>query len=169
MQNIIILIVLVVAGVFFFRHSNSNILATDVPTKSKFSYSGKDVFTYDELRAESPKDIENDKGETNQNDFLTAFNHFPWKEQIEISNNLKVQSPTLSIHDQLLKQTLFISMSGSKENGVGYILGITKSRDGSDADIGTIVRTQNTNGVISLIQNFFARNTDIESQLKSTK
>lgn len=169
MKIFIILAVIIMLGIMFFNRSRSNVMATDVATKSSYSYSGKDVFTYDILFADSPKDISTDKGEIDQEGFLAAFESFPWSEQIEVSNNTKVQSPTLSIHDQSLKQTLFISMAGSKSSGVGYILGVTKSKEGSSTDVGTVVRTQNKDEVTRIINEFFARTPNMDVLIRSIK
>ena len=70
------------------------------------------------------------KGETNiekrgtidYNRFLSAFDQFPWAEQLKIANQFQKNSPTLSVINPKTEEILWVSAAGY-DHDYGYILG----------------------------------------------
>lgn len=136
----------------------------------KVTYIGNDVFTYDILLADSPKYQAVDKGVTNQKEFSVLFDSFPWKKQMELAEKLKVQSATISVHDQLRKTTLWISPTTNPETeGMGYILGITRSVPNSIKDATNLNASADSEQIHILIKKFFDRDPTVQDFLMTIK
>lgn len=138
-----------------------------VRSKNPVAYSSGTAFSYSILRAEDPKDQETNMGEITKDSFLAVFESFPWDEQIKKSNELRVQSPTLTIKDNQQKQALVISMAG-QPNDKGYIVAHIV-RDTVGADMLKIKQTKNKQAIIGVIEKFFAHDSDIISAFTALK
>lgn len=165
---ILSLVILIgVAAVFYLPKKT-----TTKDAATNYNYTNEDIFTYDILYSDSPKNEETPKGETTYQDFLNTFNSFPWAEQIRLSNQTEIQSPTLSVHDEKNHQTLFVSMSGDPDNakiGTGYVIGITKYTGENSNDSVVFALTADKTKVLTLIEKFFGRSGELEDYLKSVK
>jgi hypothetical protein len=81
------------------------------------------MFTYDIQYGGDPHEKHDLKGQTNFQKFITAFETFPWLDEIDKANaNPDGCSPTLSVKNQLDGRDLWVSMSGDRSNH-GYLVG----------------------------------------------
>ena len=81
------------------------------------------MFTYDVQYGGDPHDKYDIKGQTDYENFILAFESFPWRDEIERSNaNPDGCSPTLSVKNSTDKIGLWVSMAGDRYNN-GYLLG----------------------------------------------
>jgi hypothetical protein len=162
-------IIIAIVGAIVLLISKSN---KPLPTKRNVVYQNNDTFIYDILYADAPLDQVENKGIVTKDQFTTVFENFPWIDQIRLSNQIKIQSPTLSIHDNKLKQTIFISMSGDPDNknmGIGYVIGLIKSQGNDKKDTGVIRITKDKVLVENLISSFFDRDSNFESVITNIK
>jgi len=83
---------------------------------------GQDKFTYDFHFADHVGQTVTDMGETDYKNFITAFNNFPWLEQLDMANRLKNTSATITAQDHLNMTDLWTSIAGDR-NQYGYIIG----------------------------------------------
>lgn len=146
-------------------------LKKPLTTKGVTVYLDNGTFTYDILSADGEKDEVVDKGVTSEEQFMEVFNQFPWEDQIRIANEKKIQSPTLSVYDNNLKRTFFISMSGDsndKNIGIGYVVGLTYPQEGKN-DSGLIGMTSDRSQIESLVRLFFSRDPNFGNKIKSLK
>jgi hypothetical protein len=164
-----LIIAAVVAAVVFLymKFTGSFIVGDTIFTPGeKMVYTGQDVFTYDVLLADSPKYQAVDKGVITEQQFVDLFDQFPWKEQLELANKIKIQSATISAHDQREKMTLFISVSTNSDTGeMGFVLGITNSVVGSRKDAVTLSGSADKKQIHTLIHKFFARDPGVKEFL----
>lgn len=167
MKYLLILVVVIAASFLYMKLSSSVIVGDKVFTPGqKFTYTDKDVFTYDVLYADSPKYQAIDKGLVTEKQFSDAFDQFPWKDQLDLADKLKIQSATISAHDQLNHMTLFISPSINSQTGeMGFVLGITNSVPDSSKDAVTINGSADPKQIHLLIQKFFARDQGVKDFL----
>ena len=136
----------------------------------KAVYTGKDVFTYDILYADSPKNQPTGKGEVTAQQFTEAFDNFPSQEQAKLANKLSIQSPTLSAHDQLNNMTLFISpVTNAEGSSLGFVSGITKSVPLGLHDDIYMKETSDKEQVHVLIKKFFNRDPGVIDFLMNIK
>ena len=81
------------------------------------------MFTYDIQYGGDPHEKYDIKGQTDYENFILAFDSFPWLDEIERSNaNPGGCSPTLSVKNIKDKIGLWVSMAGDRNNN-GYLLG----------------------------------------------
>lgn len=142
------------------RKKQSKPIRSANPVPYSSGYSSRSAFSYSVLRAEDPKHKETDMGEVTKEGFLTAFEVFPWDEQIQKANELQRQSPTLTIMDNQRKQALAISMTEELGNK-GYMVELI-FRDTTGADMLTFKLTKNKQAVMAVIEKFFDRSPDTE-------
>jgi hypothetical protein len=169
---ILSIIVVIILFLLYLKFSGSVLLGDTIliPRKAKITFTGKNVFTYDVLFADSPKNKTIDKGEVSEQQFSDMFDNFPWAEQIELSNKLQVQSATLSLHDQQYGTTLFISPSIVSEKGeIGFLLGIINHQAGNNRDSSILNETYEINKIHFLIKKFFNRDTNVGDYLRTIK
>jgi len=83
---------------------------------------GQDKFTYDFHFADHVGQTVIDMGETDYQNFITAFNNFPWLDQLDMANRLKNTSATITVQDHLNMTDLWTSIAGDR-NQYGYIIG----------------------------------------------
>lgn len=81
------------------------------------------MFTYDVQHGGDSHDKYELKGQTDYNNFMLAFEAFPWIEEIERSNaNPTGSSPTLSVKNETDDKDFWVSMAGDRNNH-GYLIG----------------------------------------------
>lgn len=81
------------------------------------------MFTYDIQYGGDPHDKYDLKGQTNYSNFISAFESFPWLDEINKSNeNPDGCSPTFSVKNISDERDLWVSMSGDSVNH-GYLIG----------------------------------------------
>jgi hypothetical protein len=81
------------------------------------------MFTYDVQHGGDSLDKYELKGQTDYDNFMLAFEAFPWIDEIERSNaNPNGSSPTLSVKNETDNKDLWVSMAGDRNNH-GYLIG----------------------------------------------
>ncbi|MBL7739461.1 MAG: hypothetical protein JNK14_09585 [Chitinophagaceae bacterium] len=81
------------------------------------------MFTYDIQHGGDPHDKYDLKGQTDYDNFISAFDAFPWLDEIEKANaNPGGCSPTLSVKNKTDEKDFWVSMSGDRNNH-GYLVG----------------------------------------------
>lgn len=86
------------------------------------------MFTYDVQYGGDPHDKYDLKGQTDYENFILAFDSFPWLDEIERSNaNPEGCSPTLSVQNITDKKDLWVSMAGDRNHN-GYLVGYGYSK-----------------------------------------
>jgi hypothetical protein len=81
------------------------------------------MFTYDVQHGGDPHDKYDLKGQTDYDNFMLAFDSFPWLDEIEKSNaNPNGSSPTLSVKNKTDDRDFWVSMAGDRNNH-GYLIG----------------------------------------------
>jgi len=94
-----------------------------VPAEENNHKSGE-RFTYEVELAGYEFGQHDEKGAINFEDFIKAFNEFPWGEQVEKANQTQKVSPTLSVNDNQKEEVFWVSAAGSK-NDFDYLIGHT--------------------------------------------
>jgi hypothetical protein len=88
------------------------------------------MFTYDIQYGGEPHQKYDLKGQTNYSNFISAFESFPWLDEIDKANaNPEGSSPTLSVKNKSDERDFWVSMSGDRTNHgylVGYVFPKTK-------------------------------------------
>ena len=141
-----------IGAVVFLYYITKEKQSKPIKSKTRVVYPEGADLSYSVLRAEDPKDQETDMGETTKESFLQIFNSFPWDEQITRANELKVQSPTLTLKNSVKKQALAISMAGTPNNKECIVAHIVRDTDGND--MLTVHQTKDMKSVISDIEAF---------------
>lgn len=81
------------------------------------------MFTYDVQYGGDAHNKYHFKGQIDYDSFISAFDSFPWIEEIEKANaNPKGCSPTLSVKNETDERSFWISMAGDR-NEHGYLVG----------------------------------------------
>lgn len=81
------------------------------------------MFTYDVQHGGDSLDKYELKGQTDYDNFMLAFDEFPWIDEIERSNaNPNGSSPTLSVTNKTDNRDFWVSMAGDRNNH-GYLIG----------------------------------------------
>lgn len=81
------------------------------------------MFTYDMQYGGDPHDKYDQKGETNYEDFMSAFENFPWFDELDKANaNPGNCSPTLSVKNVQDETDFWVSMAGTRDS-YGYLVG----------------------------------------------
>ena len=81
------------------------------------------MFTYDVQHGGDSHDKYELKGQTDYDNFMLAFDAFPWVDEIERSNaNQNGSSPTLSVKNKTDNKDFWVSMAGDRNNH-GYLIG----------------------------------------------
>ena len=81
------------------------------------------MFTYDVQHGGDSHDKYELKGQTDYDNFMLAFDAFPWIDEIERSNaNPNGSSPTLSVKNETDNKDFWVSMAGNRNN-YGYLIG----------------------------------------------
>jgi hypothetical protein len=171
MKYVLIIVIIIGITYFVFKLTGSVLVGKTILTPgAPYIYNGANEFTCDILRADDPKDQSVNKGIVTEQQFSDLFDHFPWKEQLDLANKINIQSATISVHDQLRKMTLFISVSTSSATGnIGYIIGLTNNVPGSKKDTVALNGTGDMEQVHELIKKFFHRESDIKDFLLNVK
>ena len=91
--------------------------------KTKTITETNSMFTYDIQHGGDPHDKYDLKGQTDYDNFISAFDIFPWLDEIEKANaNPDGCSPTLSAKNKTDEKDFWVSMSGDRNNH-GYLVG----------------------------------------------
>jgi hypothetical protein len=91
--------------------------------KTKIKTENNSMFAYDIQYGGDPHDKYDLKGQTNYDNFISAFDTFPWLDEIEKANaNPNGCSPTLSVKNKSDERDFWVSMSGDRNNH-GYLVG----------------------------------------------
>ena len=83
----------------------------------------EDGFEWHVQKAGYDFDRYDSRGKTDYTKFITAFEQFPWMDQLDyFQNNEEGCSPTLSVQDLKTKTAFWVSMAGDR-NVHGYLIG----------------------------------------------
>lgn len=134
-------------------------------TQNEATVTKQDTFTWNIQLAGYAHDQADQKGETDYDNFIAAFDEFPWLDQIEQANEQPGKcSPTLSVKDLKTGKDFWISMAGDRSNH-GYLLGYIYPTEVKDSEGEThairwleIYATDDAQVVKEITQYFFNRN-----------